>query len=112
MKKIVFVACTLLILAGCGGNNLDLDEKKMKQAVVEQALERHDIREGGYEASDIEVNSICEAERKSEKDVPQHYFVHWETNDGEIYEKNTVMKKYEKDGAADFYEKTEECINY
>ncbi|WP_221568967.1 hypothetical protein [Alkalihalobacillus sp. TS-13] len=111
MKKPLMLVFLLLMLFGCG-KDLDFDQEKMEAAVREEAMTFNKVKEGGYKAEDIEIVSICKAERNTSKDVPQHYFVHWQTKDGKVKDENTLMKEYEQDGADDFYTKTNECVEY
>jgi hypothetical protein len=112
-KTIIAVSSTLLLLAGCGGNKLDLDEEKVKNAVSKQALEQKVIEEGNYKKNDIEVVKVCEAVKKSEKDYgfQGDYIVKWQTNDGK-YQRDFMMNDYKISyGTNNFEEISDQCIN-
>ncbi|MCP3029659.1 hypothetical protein [Halobacillus sp. A5] len=115
MKRLVFVASALLVMAGCGGNNLDLDEDRMKSLITEEAAGQKVIEKSGYKEDDISVVKACKAyeEKSTEDDFENQYIVYWETNDGE-YERDLML-----DGETEevyysprFEEITDECVEY
>lgn len=83
MKKTWLSLVALLLIAGCGGNELDLDVEQVTELVSERALEQKVIEEGGYDTSDIQVVKVCEAIEKGKEDFgfDGNYIVYWQTAD-------------------------------
>jgi uncharacterized protein YcfL len=115
MKKTVIVICsTLLFVAGCGGNKLDLDEEKVRNVVAERALQQKVIKEGNYKKSDIEIVKVCEAinKRKKEFGFQGDYIVYWQTKDGK-YQRDFMMNDYKIEYGTNNYEEVQDrCINF
>ncbi|MFE9886265.1 hypothetical protein [Streptomyces scopuliridis] len=104
-RLISLASISLLLVAGCGGQNetasrpagaeplaapsavkLDLDIERVQGAVAEKAMERWDMREGGYKADDVLMVKICETVRTRDREFgfDGRYVVFWKTTDGEI----------------------------
>ncbi|WP_349407938.1 hypothetical protein [Pseudalkalibacillus sp. SCS-8] len=116
MKKtiLLFISTILLVLGGCGGNEFDHDEEKVKDAVANRALQQKVIEEGNYKKEEIEVLKVCEATEKGneEKGFDGNYIVHWQTADGE-YQRKFMMKEYEINYGTNNYEEIKDsCTTF
>jgi hypothetical protein len=114
MKKTVIVTfSTLLFMAGCGGNKLDLDEEKVWNVVAERALQQKVIEEGNYKKSDIEIVKVCEAVKEGKEDYGSQgeYIVFWQTKDSK-YQRTFLMKDYEVSHGDVNYNPTDNCNTF
>jgi uncharacterized protein YcfL len=112
MKKVIIaLSSILLLLVGCGGNQLDLDEEKVSSVVADRALQQKVIKEGDYKEQDIDVVKVCEAikEGKVDYEFQGEYIIYWETKDGN-YQRTFLMKDYEISHGDVNYEPTDSCI--
>ncbi|MFV8830120.1 hypothetical protein [Alkalihalobacterium sp. APHAB7] len=117
MKRLI---TTLLlagvVLTGCGGNPLGLDEERLQEGVVERAMKAAAVKNGDYTEDDIEVVEVCAAVRVGEEAFGHegYYGVTWQTADGENRFEDRMDENYEVGGALNGYMIYEEigCHNF
>ncbi|MDN4072909.1 hypothetical protein [Fictibacillus terranigra] len=112
MKNIAFIGWGLLLLAGCGSNEPDLDKEKTQNAIASRALEQKVIEEGGYTSKDIKLVKACEAIENGKSEFKGNYIVSWKTTDDK-YNRTFLLKDYKvSNGDINFKEDPDRCIEY
>jgi uncharacterized protein YcfL len=113
-KTIIAVSSTLLLLAGCGGDKLDLDEEKVKNAVSKQALEQKVIEDENYKESDIEIYKVCKTVENDKKDLgfQDIYRVYWKTSDGKHNDKFILEDYKAKYGNNNYSDMKDSCVEW
>ncbi|MCQ6266336.1 hypothetical protein M1K46_11775 [Fictibacillus sp. WQ 8-8] len=112
MKKLIMISWGILLLAGCGSNDSELDKEKTQNAVSMRALEQKVIKDGGYTSKDIKLVKACEAIENGKSEFKGNYIVSWKTKDDK-YERALVMKNYKTFyGTNNFKINSDQCIDY
>lgn len=114
MKKMIVLLVFLFLLVGCGNkeNKLDLDMDKVKDLVIDKALEQKVIQEGDYKREDIHPIKVCEAIEFGNEKFDGNYLVYWKTED-DLYKRNFLMENYEVSyGTQRFEDISDRCIDF
>ncbi|ADC52379.1 hypothetical protein BpOF4_21919 (plasmid) [Alkalihalophilus pseudofirmus OF4] len=106
-----------VVLTGCGGNPLGLDEERLQEGVVERAMTYADVKEGDYIEQDIELVKVCAAVPRGKQEYGHQgdYVVFWQTKDTEVQDHNHFNESdYIVEFGANSYEEFEEigCHNF
>lgn len=117
-KGSILIAFTgIMLLAGCGGNSLGLDDERLLQATKDRAMSYADIKEGDYTEDDIELMRVCPAVREDEQDFDHagDYLIFWQTTDDNNRNIDLMNESdYEVGSGANRYMIQDEgdCIDY
>lgn len=114
MKKNLLVIVSLLVLAGCGGNEFGLDEEKVNNAISNAALEQKVIEDGGYEGEDIEVYKVCKVIENGKEDLgfQDIYRAYWKTSD-EKHSDKYILEDYTAGyGNNNYSDMEDSCIDW
>ncbi|GIN14618.1 hypothetical protein J26TS2_44850 [Shouchella clausii] len=116
MKRVVIVFTSLFLLSACGGNSLGLDEDRLLEATQERALSYADIKNGDYEAENIELVKVCPAIRENQIEFGHQgdYLIFWQTDDGNNQNVDLMDENYEVGAGANKFipVEGEECLEY
>lgn len=113
MKKMIVLLFFLFLLVGCGNKEkkLDLDMDKVKDLVIDKALEQKVIQEGDYKREDIHPIKVCEAIEFGNEKFDGDYIIFWQTSD-DLYKRDFTMKNYELDYGVRYEEVQDRCIDF
>lgn len=113
-------SATLFFIAGCGSKGVEefgLDQKKIKDATIERAIQKVNTNEAGkYQEDDLVMTEVCKASLKESGNFSNKYFVFWKTKDGKEDMKDLINDKYEREmfsmnGYESYEVYNDECVS-